>query len=271
MRTLPHAILIEGGNESKRSQKAAELLVGHFSDDPAAEMKLRQGTFEDLLVLEPDEGKDITVDKIEALVSRFKQKPFASTGKACMIPCGERMNEHAQNKLLKLLEEPVPGDVILILAENAESLLPTVRSRCMRIWLGYTAPEKGRQKTDLRLLTGSLIYGKDSFAEAAQILSQYESSRDEAADFVRAFQLFLRSLIVGRYASELIGDDADDREWFRESASKVAQKHADRMRRGILTAERALRDLERGVRVRYALRGMALTMRADIDNIAHPG
>ena len=265
MKALTHAILIEGGSEIGRLEKAKELLKDYFSDDPAANVKLEQDAFEDLVVLEPDEGKEITVDKIEGLISRFKQKPFASTGKACLIPCGERMNEHAQNKLLKLLEEPVPGDVILILSANAERLLPTIRSRCMRIWLGYAATARSSVTGDLKTLTGVLFYGKGSFAEAGQILSKYEGSRDEAADFIRVFQLFLRSLIVGRHAPELIGDEMDDMEWLRESALKVVKKHADKMRKGVFLAEKALRDIERGDRVRYVLRGMALAIREGAD------
>ena len=267
MKKLTHAILIEGGNEDGRLSKAMELLKAHFADDPAAEEKLKQDAFEDLLVLLPDEeGKDITVDKIEGLVKLFKQKPFASTGKACLIPCGESMNEHAQNKMLKLLEEPARGNVIMILAPNAEKLLPTVRSRCARIWLGYPAPERSLVTEDLKTMVKVLIFGKGTFAEAGQILSKYEGSRDEAADFVRALQLFLRNLAVGRHAPDLIGDETGDKDWLKETVSKFGQKYADSMRRGVLLAEKALRGIERGDRVRYVLRGMALEMCANLDN-----
>ena len=266
MRKLTHAILIEGGDESRRLAKAMELLKGHFADDPLAAKKLGLGVFEDLTILKADEDKDtITVEMIEGLISVFKQKPFASTGKACIIPCGEQMNDQAQNKLLKLLEEPAPGDVILIMTANAERLAQTVRSRCMRIWLGYPKPAGVQLTDDLKKLTASLVYGKGAFAEAGQVFSRYEGSREEAADFIRAFQVFLRRLIVGRLAPGMDGPEAEDESWFRETASKVQPKHADRMRRGVLSAEKALRDIERGDRVRYVLRGMALAMRTGAD------
>jgi len=261
MSKLTHAILIEGGSPEGRMTKALELLKEHFKDDSEAAGKIDTGTFEDLLFLEPEEGKDIKVDDIEGLIGLFKQKPFASTGKACIIPCGERMNEHAQNKMLKLLEEPAGDDVMIILTDNAQSLLPTVRSRLMRIWLGYAEPERIAPTEDLRNLTAALVYGKGTLAEANSILSRYEGSREEASAFVNSFQLLLRSFSVGRFDAALIGD-SDRKEWVAESSGKIKQKHADRMQSGVMTAEKTLRDIERGDRIRYALRRMALSMRA---------
>ncbi|MCL2110746.1 MAG: hypothetical protein FWH32_00540 [Clostridiales bacterium] len=261
MAKLTHAILIEGGSEAERSGKAAALLKEHFADDPEAAARLDiENAFEDLIIVEPEEGKDILVSQIEELTGLFKQKPFASTGRACIVPQGERMNEHAQNKLLKLLEEPALGGLVLILTANAERLLPTVRSRCMRIWLGHPKPEAAPVTEDLRRLTAVLIYGKGTIAEAWQIFLRYEALREEAVAFLLNFQLFLRSLSVGRAAPELVGDDLDEGKWLRESASKVQQKHAERMRNGVLQIEKALESIVRGDRVRYALRGMALSM-----------
>jgi len=261
MKELCHAILIEGGGESKRMAKALDILKGHFAADPAAAAKIDSGTFEDLIFIESVEGKDITVDRIGELISLFKQKPFASTSKACVITHGERLNEHAQNKMLKLLEEPSGGDVIIILAENAQALLPTVRSRLARVWLGYAAAEQGALTEDIRKLVAILIFGKGAFADAMSILSGYEGSREEAKGFLSSFQLLLRNFSVGRIKASLIGE-GESREWIEESTGKINQEHADKMAKCVVFAEKALVYIERGYRVRYVLRGMALAMRA---------
>ena len=239
MSALTHAILIEGSGQEGRMAKALELLKGHFQDDPLAVVKIDNGIFEDLIILEPEEGKDITVDKIEELISLFKQKPFVSTGKACIIPHGERMNEYSQNKILKLLEEPASGDVIIILTENAQLLLPTVRSRLMRIWLGHAEPGQTVQAEELKSLTAALVYGKGTLAEANSILAKYESSREEAMMLLRSFQIFIRNYLI----------------------SNTEHINAGRMRKSVLLAEKALRDIERGDRIRYALRKMAISTR----------
>ena len=258
MADLTHAILIEGGTGESRMDKAMELLIHRFSDDSMAETKLGAGVFEDLLFLDT---KDPIIKKEmieDHLIPFIKQKPFASTGRACIIPDGERMNETAQNKLLKMLEEPAVGSVIIILTENAERLLPTIRSRCMRLWLGYRTPDSGTLTDDIKQLAAALFYGKKTLAEAGAILARYEGSREEAEGFLQAFQLFLRSLTVGRYSPDLISGEEGYKERLIKSAEMVGQKHAELMREGVLMAEKALHEIERGYRVRYALRGMAL-------------
>jgi len=276
MAELAHAILIEGGSEASRMAKAVEILTKRFADDPAAELKLKEGVFEDLLVLEREGGPGfeeneekpgersavITKDLIENILIPFiKQKPFASTGRACIIPNGERMNETAQNKLLKTLEEPTAGYVIIIMTENAEGLLQTVRSRCMRVWMGYDKAEYRALNDDVKRLASILIYGKGPLAEANALMSAYEGSREEAAAFLCAFQLFLRGMSVGRHSPGLIeGDDAYPRQ-LRENAGKVQGIHADLMRNGVMLAETAQNRIEQGRRIRYTLRGMALQIR----------
>ena len=244
-----------------RSSKAMELLKEHFADDPLAGEKLDLGVFEDLIEIRPEEGKEITAGRVEDLIVLLKQRPFASTGKACIIESAERMNETAQNKLLKLLEEPAAGDVILLLTANAQRLLPTVRSRCMRVWLGYAAQASFELTEDVRALTGALINGKGSLAEANAILARYEGSREDAAGFIGEFQVFLRGLAVGRFAPGQPGNGDKEGKWFAEAAAKIGERHAERIRNGVILAEKALREIERGYRIRYALRGMALAIR----------
>jgi hypothetical protein len=263
-----HAILIEGGTQARRLSRAMTLLKDHFADDPEAALRLDKGVFEDLVVLEPAAGKkELGVEQIRELVESFKQKPFASTGKACLIPNGERMatgnnKEEVQNTFLKLLEEPLPGDIIIILIANAEMLKPTIRSRCVRIWLGYEEAMSGPFTDDLRGLISALIYRKEGLAEAWQILSRYEGSREEAIGFLEAFQLFLRNISVARLASGLITDDSEEGRRLKEASAKVLQKHADRMQGGVMLVEKAMRRIEKGDRVSKTLRGMALAMRS---------
>jgi len=164
---------------------------------------------------------------------------------------------------LKLLEEPAGGDMIIILTENAQVLLPTVKSRLMRIWLGYPAPEQTAPTKDIRDLAAALVYGKGSLAKANSIMSRYEGSREEAKAFVSSFQLLLRNFSVGRLSSGLIGKGGG-REWIADSSGNIEPQYADRMRDGVLFAEKAINDIERGYRVRYVLRNMALSMWAGL-------
>ena len=53
-----------------------------------------------------------------------------------IVERAERLNEEAQSALLKTLEEPPAGVTIILCVEREDQLLPTVRSRCVRIRLG---------------------------------------------------------------------------------------------------------------------------------------
>ena len=62
-------------------------------------------------------------------------KPYSSKYKIYIIADADLMTVQAQNALLKTLDEPPQYAVIMLLTENAEVLLPTIRSRCVMMKL----------------------------------------------------------------------------------------------------------------------------------------
>lgn len=84
--------------------------------------------------------KTIGVDIIRDMESDIKVKPFQGNRKIYIIDKADTMTPQAQNALLKTLEEPPGYAVILLLADNISSLLPTVLSRCQRIKIPRLSP-----------------------------------------------------------------------------------------------------------------------------------
>jgi DNA polymerase III delta' subunit len=82
-------------------------------------------------------GLFLAVDLVRHfLIEPAASKPTIGPRRVFLIRDAERMNEEAQNALLKTLEEP-PGQTVLILVTaSAERLLPTIRSRCQRVPFG---------------------------------------------------------------------------------------------------------------------------------------
>lgn len=60
-------------------------------------------------------------------------KPYSSKFKIYIVDEAEKMNTQAQNALLKTMEEPPSYAVLLLLTTNADSFLPTILSRCVRL------------------------------------------------------------------------------------------------------------------------------------------
>lgn len=77
------------------------------------------------------EGALIPVDVVrETIVPEASRSPFEASVKVFVIEEAERMNEPAQNALLKTLEEPQPDTVFVLVSAHEEPLLETIRSRC---------------------------------------------------------------------------------------------------------------------------------------------
>jgi DNA polymerase III subunit delta' len=82
------------------------------------------------LTKEDVKARDVSAPVIrEYLIGPANLKPSMDHGKVFVVEEAELMNIVAQNVLLKTLEEPPPGTLIILLTDNPNSLLPTIRSR----------------------------------------------------------------------------------------------------------------------------------------------
>ena len=76
------------------------------------------------------EGSLITTGQVERLVEHSYLRALQSRRKVYIITSAETMNKEAENRLLKTLEEPPPGTVLILTCANLSGLLPTTISRC---------------------------------------------------------------------------------------------------------------------------------------------
>ena len=94
--------------------------------------QMEGGNQPDVIYVTHEKDQLISVDEIrEQVVDTMPIKPYSSRYKIYIIKDGDKMNENAQNTLLKTIEEPPEYGIIIIITTNAEKLLQTVRSRCI--------------------------------------------------------------------------------------------------------------------------------------------
>lgn len=97
----------------------------------------------DIIYITHEKPNTISVDDIRRQVKDDVDiKPYASPYKIYIIDEAEKMNVQAQNALLKTIEEPPAYVIILLLTTNADSFLPTIRSRCITLDLKAVPNEK---------------------------------------------------------------------------------------------------------------------------------
>ncbi|GHT51528.1 DNA polymerase III subunit delta [Bacteroidia bacterium] len=82
------------------------------------------------------------------IVRKLNFKSYESDYKVMIIWLPEKMQEAAANKLLKLLEEPPEKTVFLLVSEDPDRIITTIRSRCQQLIVPLVSDENVRQTTD---------------------------------------------------------------------------------------------------------------------------
>lgn len=143
---LSHAYMLVGPDTPERQENALHLaasLLCEAQDAPCGQCrncrKVFSGTHPDVIVVErgmTDKGqmrREILVDQIRTITADAVVAPNEAERKVYIIHEADKLNIPAQNALLKALEEP-PGHACFVLCTTAsDALLPTVRSRCIRV------------------------------------------------------------------------------------------------------------------------------------------
>jgi len=169
-----------------------------------------RGQHPDLHLLAPDDGV-LGIEKVRELQRELALKPYAAERKIAVIDGADALTVAAQNCLLKTLEEPPGNTVILLVAENAEALLATVRSRCQLVRLqplptadvtrhlvGLGVPE-AKARLAARLSGGSLK------AALAAVERDYLAMRERVAGWIDA----LAARPTGLRSVLLIGEELE--------------------------------------------------------------
>lgn len=108
----------------------------HFIDDwRSFVLKTPYGSLFDWfqeLGIENKQG-NISVNDAEEIGKKLALKSYEGGYKVMIIWMAEKMNISCANKILKLLEEPSDKTVLLLLSENEQQIIPTIRSRCQKL------------------------------------------------------------------------------------------------------------------------------------------
>ncbi|NGM85448.1 DNA polymerase III subunit delta' [Paenibacillus sp. 7124] len=146
--TLGHAYLFSGPAGSGQMKTALTLAQAIFcktlKDDACGEClecrKVQHGNHPDLKMISP-EGSSIKIDQIRELQRVFSYRAEGGNPKVYIIDQADKMTVQAANSLLKFLEEPPVPAVAVLIADNSQSLLPTIQSRTQRVPFAPLPPE----------------------------------------------------------------------------------------------------------------------------------
>jgi DNA polymerase-3 subunit delta' len=143
----------------------------------------------------------ISVYEADNILSKLSFKPFESDYKIMTVWMPERLNQTSANRLLKLIEEPPEHTLFLLVAENANKILPTIFSRTQRIRLlplkedDIVAELLKQNFTEKEAFTASRLAEGD-YIKALQTLNVSESAKTNLENFMQFMRLSYKNDIL---------------------------------------------------------------------------
>lgn len=219
---VTHAYIIQGDTTVDKQGFATDFLKavncqekpGIGCDECLNCRKIDHGNCEDLHLIQSD-GKSVKDQSIFHLQELLSRKPLGERNMV-IISDGDTMTTRAQNRLLKTLEEPKGNAIILILVNNEENLLQTIRSRC----ISYSVPRidnnvDNRKIFELADELLDLILEGAKFLAVRKLLLKSIKSKNDALELVDAMEIALRNILLG----------TDERNRFFDSDKTISAIH----------------------------------------------
>lgn len=198
---LPHALLIAGGPEYGATAFSLALARGLLCDRPQASGEncgvcpscalLQGGTHPDLFTIGlEDEAKQVRIDQIRRLSTALSLTRHRSRHRVAVVDPADDMSSGAANSLLKTLEEPPTGVVIVLVAAIPSRVAATLRSRCQTLDLRRIDPDAvaawlGREAGVSPDLARSSLWAAGNRPMAALEMCREEGYRSRRADLLR--------------------------------------------------------------------------------------
>lgn len=139
---ISHAYIINGdkgmGKKTVAKAFAMTLLCQEKGSEPCMKCKsciqAMSDNNPDIIYIEPDKPNLMSIELVrEKLVNDVSLRPYSYSHKVYIVSEADLMNQQAQNAILKTIEEPPEYAVILLLTGNEQRMLPTVKSRCIKL------------------------------------------------------------------------------------------------------------------------------------------
>jgi DNA polymerase III subunit delta' len=151
-------------------------------------LKVDHKNHPDIAFLEP-EGQFIRIKAIRDLQAQMQYSPLEGKYRVIIIDDADKMNITSANALLKTLEEPAPGNLLILITGNPHGLPRTILSRCQQVRffplnrediISYLGKHHSWKETDAAMIAGA---SGGSLAKAIEMVKgDYKTFRDRTLD-----------------------------------------------------------------------------------------
>ena len=196
---ISHFYLIsgpEGSGKRTLAKLLAEAILCSGSRRPCGSCdhcrKMRSGNHPDYITVEDPEHKNVAVKIVRQIRDDMFIRPNEADHKIYLFP--QELGLEGQNALLKILEEPPAYGVFLLLTDNPDKLLPTVRSRCTELKMQALPEETLRRQLRQDFpqaveedLAAAMMRSGGFLGQARQLLESGGTLPEQTERFVEAF------------------------------------------------------------------------------------
>ena len=198
---ISHCYLIsgpEGSGKHTLARLLASAILCQGKDRPCGVCtpcrKVLDGNHPDYIIVDDPEKKTVPVELIRQARADMFIQPNESDHKIYQFPRAQDMGIPGQNALLKVLEEPPSYGVFLLLTDNPEKLLPTVRSMCTELKIQALPPETLQKqlredfpKASPEDIEAAMSRSGGFLGQARALLSEGAEIPPQTEQFVEAF------------------------------------------------------------------------------------
>lgn len=194
--------------------------------------KVLANTHPDFITVDDPEKKTLPVKQVRQAREDMFVRPNEADRKVYLFP--QEMNIEGQNALLKVLEEPPPYGVFILLTDNPEKLLPTVRSRCTELRLQGLPEETLRRELSRSypqaqpdMLDAAILRSGGYLGQAKSLLEEGTALAPQTEQFVQAYvardQLQMMQLLVSMEKTK------------RDAFGQILQQWLELLENGLVT------------------------------------
>lgn len=182
--------------------------------------KMKSGNHPDFRIIRPD-GSQLKIDQIREMQQQISYQPLEGPRKIYILANTEKMNVYTANSLLKTLEEPPAASTIILLTENLNTILPTIRSRS-QILTFYPMPSEELANalvdsfsTDIETATHASILSRGIVGKAITLVEKGTSDRQEIPEILEETDLIAAFRLAEQFEKDL--DSLDELiTWYRD-------------------------------------------------------
>ena len=259
-----HAYLFLGSNDLKEEVKQLAMALNCM--DLKAEgdacgvctscYKITTGSHPDIYTLKPD-GSSMKIHQVREMQKHLAYKIYEGKYKVIILEEADKLTLQGANSLLKILEEPMPQTVFILLAASQMGIPDTIISRCQRIYFGEEVADQHDCLENIKILED--LFSGD-FEKTLSLIEKLEKEEKEhLKQRIKDLMVLIRDLLVLKSTKEdkLINISHQ----FSSSLEEIPVSHKQLVKIMEKLYE-GLKDLDSNVNKRLLLESLFLTWSA---------